>query len=90
MLAGQTTGDAQLVTICKAEKKGTLDQNYTCKELDAASGNAFSPVFATKGQAILFANVEGCVLVWDRKKGAIVYGLEHDEGESISFNTILI
>ncbi|EDR10889.1 uncharacterized protein LACBIDRAFT_293378 [Laccaria bicolor S238N-H82] len=83
LLAGQTTGDAQLVTIRKEEKKGTLDQNYTCKELDGESGNAFGPVFATKGQAILFANIEGCVLVWDRKKGAIVYGLEHDEDDWI-------
>jgi len=40
----------------------------------------FGAVFATQGQAILFGSVEGCALVWDMKKGVIVYGLEHEEG----------
>jgi len=50
-------------------------------------------VFATQGQAVLFGSVDGCVLVWDKDKGAIVYGLAHEEGDIIqavaSFNGAL-
>lgn len=80
VLVGQTGGCARLVGIRQSDNKGAIEQSYSCKETEARPNGGFGATFATQGQAILFGNVEGCVLVWDRKKGAIVYGLEHEEG----------
>lgn len=33
----------------------------------------------------MFGSVEGCALVWDRKKGAVVYGMEHEGGKAELF-----
>ncbi|KAG6845203.1 hypothetical protein H0H87_012530 [Tephrocybe sp. NHM501043] len=78
--------------IRRPNNHGAVEQSFSCKETEARSAQAgsFGAVFATEGQAVLFGSVEGCVLVWDRKKAAIVYGLEHEEDDSIqavaSFN----
>lgn len=47
----------------------------------AQNSKGFSAIFATKGQAVLYGTVNGCALVWDRKKGTIVYGLKHPDGK---------
>lgn len=82
MLVGQVGGCARLVGIRQPDNRGSVEQSYSCKETEARPNGGFGALFATQGQAILFGSVEGCVLVWDRKKGAIVYGLEHDEGKA--------
>lgn len=82
MLVGQIGGSARLVGIRQPDNRGSVEQSYSCKETEARPNGGFGALFATQGQAILFGSVEGCVLVWDRKKGAIVYGLEHEEGEA--------
>ena len=76
----QIGGSAQLLSIRQTDKKGSVELSYSCKETEARPNSGFGAVFATQGQAVLFGCVEGCVLVWDRKKGAIVYGLAHEEG----------
>ena len=48
--------------------------------LEADANTAFGAVFASRGHAVLFGSVEGCVLVWDQKKGSVVYGLDHGKG----------
>lgn len=63
-----------------------MEQSYACKETELRPTGGFGALFATRGQAILFGSVEGCVLVWDKKKAAIVYGLEHEEGGSSSMS----
>jgi len=82
VLAG-VGGCARLVGIRQPDNRGSIEQSYSCQETEARPNGAFGAVFATEGQAVLFGSVEGCVLVWDRKRGAIVYGLEHDEDEII-------
>ncbi|KAF9466230.1 hypothetical protein BDZ94DRAFT_1251452 [Collybia nuda] len=93
VLVGQMGGCARLVGIRQSDNKGAVEQSYSCKETEARPSGGFGATFATQGQAILFGNVEGCVLVWDRKKGAIVYGLEHEEDDLIqavaSFDELL-
>ncbi|KAF5386987.1 hypothetical protein D9615_001964 [Tricholomella constricta] len=74
---------AALVGIRRPDSKGTIEQAFTCKEMESRPGGGFGAVFATEGQAVLFGSVEGCALVWDRKRGAIVYGLEHEEDDTI-------
>lgn len=69
-----------MVGIRQPDHKGSVEQLYTCKETEARPSAGFGANFATKGQAVLFGSVEGCVLIWDKKKAAIVYGLEHEEG----------
>lgn len=80
VLVSQIGGSARLLNIRQADKKGSVELSYSCKETEAHPDGGFGAVFATQGQAVLFGSVEGCVLVWDRKKGAIVYGLAHEEG----------
>jgi hypothetical protein len=84
VLVGQVGGCARLVGLRQPDNKGFVEQSYSCQETEARPNGGFGAVFATQGQAVLFGSVEGCVLVWDRKKGAIVYALEHDEGERCS------
>ncbi|KAG5652013.1 hypothetical protein H0H81_006595 [Sphagnurus paluster] len=73
-----------LVGIRQADSKGSVEQSFTCKETETkSSGSGFGAVFATDGQAVLFGSVQGCVLVWDRKRGNIVYGLEHEEEDTV-------
>ncbi|KAF8229556.1 hypothetical protein L208DRAFT_1459814 [Tricholoma matsutake] len=83
VLVSQIGGSARLLNIRQADKKGSVELSYSCKETEAHPDGGFGAVFATQGQAVLFGSVEGCVLVWDRKKGAIVYGLAHEEGDII-------
>jgi hypothetical protein len=80
VLVSQIGGAARLLSIRQTDKKGSVERSYSCKETEARPNGGFGAVFATQGQAVLYGSVEGCVLVWDRKKGAVVYGLAHEEG----------
>ncbi|KAG6865668.1 hypothetical protein C0991_000438 [Blastosporella zonata] len=81
---------AFLVGIRRPDNRGAVEQSFICKETRVSQTSGFGAVFATEGQAVLFGSVGGCVLVWDRKKAVIVYGLEHEEDDTIqavaSFN----
>ncbi|KAH6919101.1 WD40-repeat-containing domain protein [Coprinopsis sp. MPI-PUGE-AT-0042] len=82
ILAGQQGGSAVLVHLRKSENTGVSELVYSHKELQAEPSEAnFGAAFATEAQAVLSGTVEGCVLVWDRMKANIVYGLEHDHGQ---------
>ncbi|KAG2020886.1 hypothetical protein CC2G_006174 [Coprinopsis cinerea AmutBmut pab1-1] len=93
VLVGQDNGSAVLVALRMSENKGHVEQIYTCKDQQpqlqqphssrCPPGFEFGAVFATQSQAILLGSIESCVLVWDKKKAAIVYGLEHDQGDCI-------
>jgi len=62
---------------------GTVEHTYTSEKVQsqAIKQKGFPAVFATRGQAVLYGTVNGCALVWDRKKCQIVYGLKHPEGK---------
>ncbi|KDR81902.1 hypothetical protein GALMADRAFT_240187 [Galerina marginata CBS 339.88] len=83
LLVGQEGGKCHLVTLKLGENKGTVERTYTSEKLQSLNKKGFPAVFATKGQAVLYGLVNACGLVWDRKKGTIVYGLKHPEGDPI-------
>ncbi|KAJ6620317.1 hypothetical protein B0H10DRAFT_2022290 [Mycena sp. CBHHK59/15] len=82
-LVAQAGGSACLVALRADEQKRRVQQSYLSKEIPTETGGGFGAVFATQGQAVLFGTVEGCVLVWDKAKGAIVYGMEHEDDDLI-------
>jgi len=87
LLVGQEGGTAYLIPLRPNENKGTIEKTYTSDKVTAHAAatpglKGFPATFATKGQAVVFGMTNGCALVWDRKKGSIVYGLKHPDGES--------
>uniref|UniRef100_A0A8H7Y286 WD40 repeat-like protein n=1 Tax=Psilocybe cubensis TaxID=181762 RepID=A0A8H7Y286_PSICU len=83
LLVAQEGGQCHLVTLKPSESKGVIERTYTSEKLQSLKQKSFPAVFATRGQAVLYGTVNGCALVWDRKKGVIVYGLKHPEGDLI-------
>jgi hypothetical protein len=77
ILVGQKGGTAY--SIRHSENKGTIEKTYTVENAEDSDGSS-SALFATKGQAVVFGMTNGSVLVWDRKKGNVVYGLKHPPG----------
>lgn len=73
---------ARLINIKQHDRDNVVEQTYNLPGIDRRWPSDFGAVFATRGQAVLYGTVEGCVMVWDKKKAAVVYGLEHDEGMS--------
>lgn len=78
-MVGDEGGKARLVTLRTSENKGAVEQTYTSPKFQGKRQD-FPSVFATKGQAVLHGTLNGCALVWDKRKGTIVYGLKHPEG----------
>ena len=86
-MAGQK-GAAYLLTHEPNTIKGKLDNFYVTPGPPPVSGNEganYSSLFATNGHAVVSGLIKGCALVWDRKKGNIVYGLRHPHGMSTVF-----
>jgi hypothetical protein len=71
------------VSIRQDDYKGKIEQAYAIKDSDTPQTNYdFGAVFSSGGQAVLFGNMDGCVLVWDKDKGDVVVGLDHGKGEN--------
>ena len=81
MLIGLQGGSAVLVQLQQPQQTGITKLVYKDVDVQDASEYMFGAVFATGAQAVLLGAVEGCVLVWDRMKASIVYGLEHELGQ---------
>lgn len=66
-------------------KKGQVERSYSNMELDSQpiSSRIFGGCFTARGQGVLFGDVKGCALIWDTRRGSLVYGLDHglDEGD---------
>ena len=77
LLIGQKGGTAYLISN-KQGMKGVLEKKYCVKNDDGPEG--YTAIFATMGQAVVNGSSNGCALVWDRKKGTMVYGLKHEKG----------
>lgn len=80
LLIGQKGGTAYLISHQLNENKGTLEKKYIAKT-DGEGEGTFGAIFATGGQAVVSGVSNGSVLVWDRKKGNMVYGLKHGPGK---------
>ena len=92
MLAAQTGGKSHLVNISQDDQKGKTEQVYSLKDPDQEPGASydFGALFVSRGQRILFGDVRGCIMVWDRTKGEIVHGLNHGEGWLLNLKLLLV
>ncbi|KAG7453000.1 WD40 repeat-like protein [Guyanagaster necrorhizus] len=81
-LVAQTGGVARLVDI-QADRRGQVTAVYSNTETETRPSGDFGAVFVANGQGVLHGSSGGCVLIWDTKKGSLVYGLEHEEDDII-------
>ncbi|KAJ3785347.1 hypothetical protein GGU10DRAFT_269425 [Lentinula aff. detonsa] len=66
----------------QAEKRGKLEQSYANKDTESSPHQLHTfACFTARGQGVLFGDIKGCALIWDTKKGTLVYGLDHILGE---------
>lgn len=79
-LVTQTGGVARLVDL-QADRRGQVTAVYANTETETRPSGDSGAAFVANGQGVLHGSSGGCVLVWDTKKGSLVYGLEHEEGE---------
>ncbi|KAJ3738814.1 hypothetical protein DFH05DRAFT_738011 [Lentinula detonsa] len=62
----------------QAEKRGKLEQSYANKDTESSPHQLHTfACFTARGQGVLFGDIKGCALIWDTKKGTLVYGLDH-------------
>lgn len=84
VLVGQLGGRARLVSTRQTGNRGAVEVSYSLAQAqqseDIHSGFP-GATFAAAGQMVLFGAEDGCVLVWDRIKATVSYGLEHEKGE---------
>lgn len=85
VLVGQIGGRARLVSTRQTGNRGAVEVSYSLKDKAQQSDDIHSgypgAIFAAAGQVVLYGAEDGCVLVWDRSKATVSYGLEHDKGE---------
>ncbi|KAJ6500645.1 hypothetical protein C8R45DRAFT_820457, partial [Mycena sanguinolenta] len=76
-LVTQASGSACTVKLGSHDEK-RVGQSFVETDLQ----NTFvGAIFSTQGKRVVFGTVDGCLLVWDALKGAILYGMEQPEGE---------
>ncbi|KAJ6546904.1 hypothetical protein B0H19DRAFT_1162953 [Mycena capillaripes] len=78
-LIAQAGGSACLVSLGSQDEK-RIGQSYL--EVDLRDGTS-GAIFMAKGKTIVFGTVDGYLLAWDAQKGAILYGMEHEDGDLI-------
>ncbi|KAK0185826.1 hypothetical protein F5146DRAFT_1068065 [Armillaria mellea] len=81
-LVTQSGGVARLVDL-QADRRGQVTAVYGNMETETRPSGDSGAVFVANGQGVLHGSSGGCVLVWDTKKGSLVYGLEHEEDDII-------
>ncbi|THH31541.1 hypothetical protein EUX98_g2657 [Antrodiella citrinella] len=79
-------GRCELVNVRLDANKGSVEQSFTVKdmELPGPFTHTFGAVFVSSGQSVVHGSVRGCVMVWDRSAGDVVYGLKHGEEDSVN------
>lgn len=87
VLVGQVGGRARLVSTRQSGNRGAVEVSYSLKEQLQQPGDIHSgypgAIFAAAGRTVLYGSVDGCVLVWDRSRAIVSYGLEHGKGERL-------
>ena len=58
------------------DHKGKIEQVYATNGDENKQG--VGAVFANSCRSVLFGMMDGNLLVWDKSKGEIIYGLDHD------------
>ena len=85
VLVAQIGGRARLVSTRQTGNRGAVEVSYSLKEKAQQPDDFYSgypgAIFAAAGQVVIYGAEDGCVLVWDRGKATVSYGLEHDKGE---------
>ncbi|EPQ58656.1 hypothetical protein GLOTRDRAFT_114989 [Gloeophyllum trabeum ATCC 11539] len=79
-LVAQHGGRCHLVGI-EDGRKGTIERAYVLKdtEIQNATLYDFGAIFANGDQSVLFGDLHGCVLVWDKMGAEVSYGLDHGD-----------
>lgn len=81
-LVSQAGGRAHLVGIQQTDHKGKIEQVYSTNgDCPGEQRQGFGAVFASGCKTVLFGSTEGNLLVWDKAKGEVICGLDHDECE---------
>ncbi|KAL4065204.1 WD40-repeat-containing domain protein [Scleroderma citrinum] len=76
-LVSQAGGRAHLVGIQQMDHKGKIEQVYATNG-DVENKQGVGAVFANSCRSVLFGTIDNNLLVWDKTKGEIIYGLDHD------------
>ncbi|KAH8824699.1 hypothetical protein DL96DRAFT_1614769 [Flagelloscypha sp. PMI_526] len=78
-------GEAHMLPLAQTEAGNGPTKSYIIPSAPQTSTKSgFGACFAANAQAVIYGNVAGCGLVWDTKKCAVVYALEHDEDDEIT------
>lgn len=82
-LVSQSGGRAHLVGIQQMDHKGKIEQVYTVNgDSGGENKHGGGAVFAHGCRLVLFGTVNNNMLVWDKAKGEILCGYDHD-GEQV-------
>ncbi len=92
VLAAQAGGRAHLVNVSGEDDKGKVEKIYATQDPDYENDLSydFGALFANRGVYLLFGNVRGCIMVWDRSSGDIVHGLHHGDGKFYCIDVLLM
>ncbi|KAJ7778646.1 WD40-repeat-containing domain protein [Mycena maculata] len=84
-LIAQKGGSACLVSLGSHDEKRVRTSYLDADLQDGALGG----VFAAKGTTVVFGAVEESLLVWDTQRAAIVYGMQHEDGEISCLSSLI-
>ncbi|KAL5490716.1 hypothetical protein ACEPAI_5550 [Sanghuangporus weigelae] len=82
-LVAQALGSAHLVDFALGNLRpfDRVLQDYSLRDAEQQYGargvHGFKPIFTDYGDAVIFGAIEGRVLVWDRRRGQIIYEMDH-------------
>jgi len=83
-LVSQAGGRAHLVGIQQTDHKGKIEQVYSTNgDSWSEQRQNFGAVFASACKTVLFGSTESNLLVWDKAKGEVICGLDHNESEQV-------
>lgn len=85
-LVAQALGSAHLVDFASGTRRPSdrVLQDYSLRDAEQQYGvrgvHGFKPIFTDYGDAVVFGTIEGRVLIWDRRRGQIIYEMDHGSG----------
>ncbi|KAI0059139.1 WD40 repeat-like protein [Artomyces pyxidatus] len=81
-LVAQLGGRTHLVGIRQDDNRGKIEQVYSVKEpsLQGKANYDSGALFTARDSKVIFASVDGYVLLWDKNRAEVICGLDHGEG----------
>ena len=81
-------GRTHLLHIDESYEGSDIVQEYAIRNADRGVGRtnfAFGAAFTAFNDLVVFGSIGGRVMVWDRKKGRVLYELDHGIGKCFGF-----